>query len=194
MANGMLTIENKLSLDDPRWADLNTFFHDGLYLRTRLIEWMAGVEASGTPRFDSEFTDDIFQMVLHQTSVVSSTFAVVPYWCELASRIPVEGAIELWLYIGWTEEARSTHGVYFAFEGQAPEPDWIMPAYRDAIDHTATAVENLRDEIESGEHASLTGVGGCWEALMQVLPALQRNSNLPTHREIPRHVIKKKPR
>ncbi len=184
-------IENKLPLDDPRWRDLDTFYHDGLHLRSKLIEWMAGVDASGSLRFDDEFTDDIFQMVLHQGTVVSSTFAVVPYCYELASRIPVKEASELWLWIGWAEEVRSAHGVYFVREGREPEPEWLMPAYREAIDLTAAVVENLRDDIEMGQHSYLTGDEGCWEALGKTLPALQRNANLPSYPEKPRRVTKK---
>lgn len=125
-----------LSLEDARWSELRTFFGKPEELPQVLRKWLAAI---GTDDEEAIYRQELLDLFLHQCTIVSSAFAVVPWLVEGCSRCGSHDAI---LYMGdvaMVEMNRLEEG------GECP--DWLMRDYHEAISVAQGMVDRLLSAI-----------------------------------------------
>lgn len=118
----MIIISNKLPLDDARWASLSSTGKHSARV-PGFLEYLGRL-----PRFDrsSDAWVLLVDHIFHQFTCYESTYASFPYLVELGSRLPADGAEDLWITLGQIAGCFEVYGV--------PAPEELEPAFRDALE------------------------------------------------------------
>lgn len=141
-----------VSLDDPRWSELTTFFEDAAHLVTWLGEWRDAVG------FDQEYdiyTQQLFNLFLHQGTITNSALAVVPYLVDVCANQRSEYLIEYLTDVAYVEANRLTHGLYYNRPGSVEYPEWMMPDYN-KISEQSREPERRSRRIYNGKSFAVT--------------------------------------
>lgn len=125
-----------LSFDDPRWNDLQTFCGQSSDLPDLIRELKNAV---GTKQ-ESELWRKICDYFLHQSTVKTSAFAVIPYLVEIIATTSKENKIEYVIDLGFVETYRGR-------KGYDDVPDFLEGDYKMALEKTRKYSFECLDEI-----------------------------------------------
>ncbi len=116
-------ILRKLSLDDPRWADLSAPWPGAAGKVPILLDALQSNPSFDMPR-DSVWAE-LHDIIYHQYSCYESTYATVPYLVELGLELPSDSSAELWISLGFIAGTYRVHG--------RPIPDDLALAFQTAL-------------------------------------------------------------
>lgn len=155
-----------LALNDDRWSRLTTFFGEPENLPNVLRQWLAsiGLDEEGTI-----YRRDLFDLFLHQNTIVNAAFAVVPWLVHVCNKQQTTYRVEYLTDVAFVEANRLKFGIYGNRKGTEEYPEWLMLDYKQAILES----RNLVDEVIEAEHNTERKYG-----LVAMRPALYGNANL----------------
>lgn len=116
-------ILRKLSLDDPRWADLSAPWPGAAGKVPILLDAL-----HSNPSFDFSGHSawaELHDIIYHQGSCYESTYATVPYLVELGLDHPPDRSEELWISVGYI-------AANYRVDGE-PIPRDLVPAFQAAL-------------------------------------------------------------
>jgi len=156
-----------LPLDSPRWRELHPFFGEPEDVPRVIGEWMLAI---GSDQEETVYRRDLFHLFLHQNTISSVAFAVVPWIVEACRTRPPAEFAEYLLDVGRVEFNRLIWGLYYPTgPAGAPPPDWLAVDYRQAIERAGPMV---KDAIESGIDNEIRTI------LWQLQPAILGNGEM----------------
>ena len=157
---------NMLPLDDDRWTLLTTFFGQPEDVPIVLGQWL---EAIGSDQENTIYRRDLFDLFLHQATITSAAFAVVPWLVDVCKKRKTENRVEYLTDVALVEANRLKYGVYGDREGTEEFPEWFIMDYNNAIIESRSLVDDvLQAEQDVG-----------WKHMLIALkPALYGNADL----------------
>lgn len=133
----------QLSLDSKRWAELQHAYGAGENIPPLLYELLAKPDPKSS-RFE-QLWQDIWNILCHQGTVGSASYAAVPYVVQAASSLAPFERLEYLHFIGHVE----------VFRASGPEqniPDFLQEAYFAAHQQAvALALESLQEDWPEDE-------------------------------------------
>lgn len=154
-----------LPLDSDRWGELASFFGTPVDVARAIAHWR---EACG---FDQEldvYSQELFQSYLHQGTISSVAFAVVPWVVDTLQSRQVRHPAHYLIDVATVELNRLEYGTYYPRGTPgAPPPDWLAADYAHAIQEAAQLAEDLLDTPLPPDERHM---------LWQLLPALFGNT------------------
>lgn len=137
-------ILRKLSLDDPRWADLSAPWPGVAGKVPSLLDAL-----QSNPSFDFSGRSawaELHDFIYHQGSCYESTYATVPYLVELGLDHPPDRSEELWISVGYI-------AANYRVDGE-PIPRDLAPAFQTALKIAESrCLEVLLSEPWNGEES-----------------------------------------
>lgn len=155
-----------LPLNDPRWAELTTFFGDPEEAPKVLSEWISAIG------FDQElviYRRDLFDLFLHQVTITNAAFAIVPWLVDVCRRGVTQYKVEYLTDVALVEANRLCGGVYFNRPDTVPMSEWLMNEYHPTIQAAQNMANDILDETPDTERT---------ESLRLIKPALFGNGTL----------------
>lgn len=155
-----------LELNDPVWSRLTTAYGNGeeaVQLLRRLVQAAE----------DAELRQELFELLLHQGTIYTTTLAAMPYLAEMAERTEdTENLADLYIVCGWMESGREqgtdrlniASSGEFRRERQPKLPDGtiasIAEGYRTGLERLSRLYERaaglaLKGDEQSGDAASI---------------------------------------
>ena len=155
-----------LPLDDEKWKDLTTFFGESENLPLVLGKWL---EAIGSDQESIIYSEELFDLFLHQVTITNVAFAVVPWLVNVCKQGSTEFQVEYLTDVALVEANRLKYGVYCNREGTEEYPEWLMSDYHQAI----MDARDLVDSVIQAKHDESSQHG-----LIAVRPALFGDADL----------------
>jgi hypothetical protein len=145
-----------LSLDDERWSLLTTFFGEPESVPKVIREW---IQSIGTDNEDTIYERDLFDLFLHQVTIASVAFAIVPWLVHVCKQGNTRLRVEYLTDIALVEANRLKYGVFFHNGDPEPCPQWLMTDYHLAIVETRYLVDDvIKADGDSEEKRGLIAV------------------------------------
>jgi hypothetical protein len=137
-----------LPLDSPRWSELDTFFGEPEKVPHVLGEW---IDSIGFDQESTIYSRDLFNIFLHQGTITNVAFAVVPWIVENCNRSELTCRVDYLADVALVELNRLSYGVYSIRDGGDAEPEWLMEAYKSAIERAQSMAEDVLEETFDDE-------------------------------------------
>lgn len=118
-------IPNKLPLDDPRWGELTACWREGAKEVPSLLERIAEEREFSLEARHSAWAR-LYEIIYHQNTCYTSTFAAFPYVVELALEHPPSLSVQLWIDLG--------HIAATYRDPRRPIPGFLSAAFHRAVE------------------------------------------------------------
>ena len=117
-----------LSLDDPRWSELQHAYGEAgdIPALLRQLAYIPSSQDNNEPWFS------IWSALAHQGDVYSASFAAVPHVIEALASAPLRADFTYFQFPAWVEVCRVKKGISV--------PEDLAPAYFDSLSHLPTLV------------------------------------------------------
>ena len=129
-----------LPLNDDKWKQITTFFGESEHLPSVIQEWL---ESIGTDREETIYREDLFDLFLHQATITTAAFAVVPWLVHVCQEGVTAFQIEYLTDIALVEANRLKYGVHYNRQGTDEYPEWLMSDYQEAIREARDLVDDV---------------------------------------------------